>query len=428
MRKRILLGCFVFTICLCTGCGQKESHTDQGLEEETVTVSEAEPEDTTQAEKKEMQEDNTGKNITISTSYIPIAHKKDALIVQRSEDIELYGILDDAGTTILEPEYDLLSFVSMNDQDYIAARLGDDFGILNSDGTEYIPLGEYDEIVSAGNIGWLAKKDGKQYLLGTDGEMTRELNGIYKCVAGNCYLYEASNSEVNERMTSEMEISSGELYDLEENFVLSSDDIGAFRFTDIYDKNVIEATIKDEKGQQVSYVIFDASGEIIITYGLDASDIGSIDVDLDEHTVTVQNRSNSGQYYEYNLTTGEENVIELETGTNKVHQILVKKSGDFYQLYTEDDQELIEGRYADYESEDNAMFLENIDAQWGLIDYSGNIIIPFGEITQSGFDFYFNGKQMHDISEFSSEDLFGFYTEDQGMYTVHIFSVDLTNV
>lgn len=153
---------------------------------------------------------------------------------------------------------------------------------MKPDGTEYIPLGEYDEIVSAGNIGWLAKKDGKQYL--------------------------------------------------------------------------------------------------------------------------------------------------LETGTERVHQILVKKSGDFYQLYTEDEQELIEGRYADYEKEDCAMFLENIDAQWGLIDYSGNIIIPFGEITQEELDFYFNGKQMHDIEEFSSEDLFGFYTEDQGLYIVHIFSVDPTNV
>ena len=36
---------------------------------------------------------------------------------------------------------------------------------MKPDGTEYIPLGEYDEIVSAGNIGWLAKKDGKQYLM-----------------------------------------------------------------------------------------------------------------------------------------------------------------------------------------------------------------------------------------------------------------------
>lgn len=425
MRKRILLGCLVFILCLCAGCGQKESHTDQGSEEETEPVSDAEPEDTTQAEEKEIQNEDTG-NITISTSYIPIAHKKDALIVQRSEDIELYGVLDDTGATILEPEYDSLRFVFMNDQDYIAARLGDAFGILKPDGTEYIPLGEYDEIVSAGNIGWLAKKDGKQYLLGTDGEVTRALNGIYKCVAGNCYLYKVSESEANERMTSEMETSSGELYDLEENLVLSSDDIGVFRFTDVYDENVIDAVIKHEGGQQVSDVILDASGKIIITYGLEALDVVSKDIDLEENMLTVQKRG--GEYHEYNLTTGEETVIELETGTERVHQILVKKSGDFYQLYTEDEQELIEGRYADYEKEDCAMFLENIDAQWGLIDYSGNIIIPFGEITQEELDFYFNGKQMHDIEEFSSEDLFGFYTEDQGLYIVHIFSVDPTNV
>ncbi len=421
MRKRILLGCLVFILCLCAGCGQKESHTDQGSEEETEPVSDAEPEDTTQAEEKEIQNEDTG-NITISTSYIPIAHKKDALIVQRSEDIELYGVLDDTGTTILEPEYDSLRFVSMNNQDYIAARLGDDFGILKPDGTEYIPLGEYDEIVSAGNIGWLAQKDGKQYLLGIDGEVTRALNGIYKCVAGNCYLYKAPNSEENEQMTTDMGFGDGELYDLEENLVLSCNGIGASRFTDIYEKNAIEAITAPEGGQPVSYVILDASGNIIITYGLNHSDIVSKEADLEENIITVQ--SNSGQYHEYNLTTGEETVIELETGTKRIHEILVKKSGDFYQLYTEDDQELIEGRYADYEAEDSAMFLENIDAQWGLIDYSGNIIIPFGEITQEEFDFYFNGKQMYDIEEFSSEDLLGFYTEDQGMYIVHIFPVD----
>ena len=115
MRKRILLGCLVFILCLCAGCGQKESHTDQESEEETEPVSDAEPEDTTQTEEKEIQNEDTG-NITISTSYIPIAHKKDALIVQRSEDIELYGVLDDTGATILEPEYDSLRFVSMNGQ------------------------------------------------------------------------------------------------------------------------------------------------------------------------------------------------------------------------------------------------------------------------------------------------------------------------
>ena len=72
-----------------------------------------------------------------------------------------------------------------------------------------------------------------------------------------------------------------------------------------------------------------------VLYGLNHSDIVSKEADLEKNIITVQ--SNSGQYHEYNLTTGEETVIELETGTKRIHEILVKKSGDFYQLYIEDD-------------------------------------------------------------------------------------------
>ena len=136
-------------------------------------------------------------------------------------------------------------------------------------------------------------------------------------------------------MTTDMGFGDGELYDLEENLVLSCNGIGASRFTDIYEKNAIEAITAPEGGQPVSYVILDASGNIIITYGLNHSDIVSKEADLEKNIITVQ--SNSGQYHEYNLTTGEETVIELETGTKRIHEILVKKSGDFYQLYIEDD-------------------------------------------------------------------------------------------
>jgi AAA ATPase containing von Willebrand factor type A (vWA) domain len=110
-----------------------------------------------------MPEDMDSTEVVVNTEYIPIAYRENALIVQRSEDIELYGLLDNQGNIVIEPEYDKLSFKFMNGKDYIKATLAGETGILDLEGRECIEMGKYDDIASAGDAGWrlIVKTDGK---------------------------------------------------------------------------------------------------------------------------------------------------------------------------------------------------------------------------------------------------------------------------
>lgn len=199
-----------------------------------------------------MPEDMDSTEVVVNTEYIPIAYRENALIVQRSEDIEFYGLLDNQGNIVIEPEYDKLSFKFMNGKDYIKATLAGETGILDLEGRECIEMGKYDDIASAGDAGWLALNSengwenmgneyvgidgGKQYLVDEKGNVIKEFSGTYEKCFGNKYLLrsknlrldaddsyrEMSGSEGGE--TCELKVICGEIYDLDENLLLSSED------------------------------------------------------------------------------------------------------------------------------------------------------------------------------------------------------------
>lgn len=104
---------------------------------------------------------SSASDVVIKTKYIPGDYRPNSLIVKRNEDVEMYGLVDNEGNVILEPEYDSLSFTYMNEENYIRAKQATDFRVLFLDGTQYIKMGKYEDIVSAGNIGWPALKKGK---------------------------------------------------------------------------------------------------------------------------------------------------------------------------------------------------------------------------------------------------------------------------
>lgn len=200
MKARIIKGCFLmfFISIFIAGCGVNSNETDDNkdqnsLQEEQFSAeisSDEETENEEEIENKEetdydekideregvtaeesdeqamqeeqqnsdqdvMAEDSDSTEVVINTEYIPVAYRQNALIVQRSEDIELYGLLDAQGNTVIEPEYDKLEFKFMNGKDYIKATLAGNMGILDLDGKECIEMGLYDDIASAGDAGWL---------------------------------------------------------------------------------------------------------------------------------------------------------------------------------------------------------------------------------------------------------------------------------
>lgn len=432
MKKKFLLVAFCSTLAFsCVGCGSEETQS-AGTLEKNSDMSSTKEVDKENADKQNETEqtDEIAKteNIIINTEYVPVSYRDNALIVQRSEDMELFGVLSNNGEIIVEPEYDELKFVEMDGEDYISVKLGDEFGIFRLDGSEYIEIGEYDEIVTAGDIGWLAKKDDKQYLLDTKGKVDKELNGVYKCVVGNSYLfkaYDVNDMGVNNRMTAASNDigGNGDLYDLNENLILSGESIGIHMFMAVYGVDFID-TLIDREGKYVS-VIINAEGNVV--YDLGSDEIVEVDDKNLSFVATPRNAgyvSSDDEYYEYDIATQKRVPIIPKKDVFKWdYQVIQKESGDFSQFYTFDEEEIIEGRFADYEKEDRGLFLKNIDSQWGLIDYSGKVLIPFGDVSESDGDWFYQGEEMQKISDLSSDGKFGFYIEKDTGYAVYVYDV-----
>lgn len=435
LKKVLILGCCTMVILNSSGCGKEgEKATDQEKQENAT-----EEEGLVTSEKQELK-DVAEKDFMISTEYIPEDYRNNALIVQRSEEIELYGVVNNKGEVILEPEYDRLWFKKMNDEYYIAAELGDDFGIFDINGKEYIPFGEYDKIVTAGDIGWLAQKGDRQVLLDEDGKMKKELNGTYHCVCGDNYLFEStSDTQVNGvKVNANVQIGdaeniagdtpmtyfSGNIYDLDENLLFKGDDVGIEGFINAYAKDMIHVITKEN-----SIAIVDSNGKIVCN--LSDENIGGKvtvkEIDKDNKIlIACFDKDGTYLYYQYNLVTGEKEPIEKPEGKflDWDSQVVTKKAGDFYQFYNLEGEEIIEGRYADYDTEDDVIYLENIDSQWGIIDYSGKVIIPFGELEERDGDYFYQGKEVEDVLGTPGDGMHGFYIKNEELFEFYSFQVN----
>lgn len=441
MRKYVAI-IIVIIFSVCSGCGTKDNKsTDRKNETEMqqdMDVGENEELDIgTDTDKTEMQknqpsmdenaEGDTEKlgsnNIVINTEYIPIEYRQNALIVQRSQEIGLYGLVDNQGNTVLEPEYDALSFTRMNGNDFIKATLAEDTAILDLDGKQHIEMGRFENIVSAGDIGWLALRDGKQCLLDEKGNILKEFNGTYNLCFGNKYLFRSkfnSGEEMSDGWGGDscnLNLSLGEIYDLDENLLLSSDemDIGLFQW-------LVSGDVFGTE-DMLGVVIIGAGLKLIDMEGKIIAEVGDVNTNIIEPIINEQkiilrhSLEPTENLVEFNLLTSEITATEFSHEDSWNAQIIVKQSGDFYQFY-KDGELLLDERFADYSFNDGVLWLENIDSEWGIVDYSGNIIIPFGEIDSR--DSFFEGGNLPILT---SKGMFGFYTQDNENYEFHNYVV-----
>lgn len=421
MKKKefiVIMTSLVFTVSFCVGCSNVPDAPSDVTQKETIIQ-----EDDTKANENEAVVKDTGDSseTIIHSQYIPIDYRENALIVQKSKDIELYGLLDGNGNTILEPKYDSLQFTSMNDKDYIKAKLVKDFGVLNTDGTESIKMGQYEEIVSAGDIGWLVKQNDKQFLINEAGEVTKELKGKYICCIGNQYLmaaYKVGDVEVTNMMDGSGDkshvISDGhfsDIYDLDEKLLISGKSKNILLWEWLIDGNKFAALI--QKGQEISHLkLLDASGEII-TELADNPNASVVDVIADENKIILkQGLGSSVSVFEYDLNSGETKDTEFNSEGAWDSGIRMEKTGDFYQCY-KDGELMFDERFADCSLRDGVLWLENTDSQWGVVDYEGKTIVPFGE----------RGDRDSYTKILTSDGNFGFYLENNGNYEFHDFIV-----
>ena len=84
-------------------------------------------------------------------------------------------------------------------------------------------------------------------------------------------------------------------------------------------------------------------------------------------------------------------------------------------------EELIDGRYKDKFGYDTCIILEDIDNQCGIIDRTGDIIIPFGMIRSNESDLTYDGQTIEQIIEGSG--WFGFSVKTSEGYTFYSFKM-----
>lgn len=410
----IILGLF-FSASMCVGCGSSQNEQSGTVQGEVATHS--------MVSNKETETD-LSIDTEINTEYLPIDYRKNALIVQRSEDIELYGLVDDKGNVVLEPEYDSLKFTSMNGENYIKATLARDSGILYLNGREYIEMGQYEEIVSAGDIGWLAFQGGKQYLLDEEGEVIKELKGMYSFCIGNQYLFD-SNSRQEMRdgrgdETYEIKQLSGDIYDLDENLIISAELMNIYYYDWLVGGNMFAVDILDavESGtEKGTPTLIDLKGNIVAVLG-DDPNIHIVDVMMDEQKIVLKNTLEPYEnLFEYNLSSGTITDTAFKSEAAWDAQIIAENEGSFWEFY-KNGKPLLDERFADYSIDNGVLWLRNIDGEWGIVDYNGKMIIPFGEIDSGGS--CYRGKE---LSVVVSNGMFGFYVESSGGYEFHNYVV-----
>ncbi len=220
MKKRIGLAGLVLLMAISSACGK--NNTDNQLEQKVEKQKETEEtEETEQTEEIEGKEDDV---VHFTTDYIPEDYRDGYLIVRKSEETALYGLVDSSGEVVIEPIYDYLYFTTMNKKLYLRADFEGKMGILELNGEKWIEC-QYADIVSAGNIGWLAEKeDGKQILLDEKGNVTKELQGKYTGVLGDKYLYENRDELFEGEAYGSLVAISTDYYDLNENLLFEYND------------------------------------------------------------------------------------------------------------------------------------------------------------------------------------------------------------
>lgn len=418
-KTKILFMVYIITALVCMGCSNKDTV------QKDNSMTQKEKVDSSESKEQEMPEDaaeNT--SLTISTEYVPVAFRSQTLIVQRNEKTELFGLLDHAGNTVLEPQYDDLKYTEMNGEVYLKAKYEDKMGVLNLDGSEKIPM-QYEDIASTGKNGWLAVKDSKEFMLDSDGNVKMELNKIYcqmlddkYLILPDQYVYNGTEKYDNIEAKTLRDYNDSiphchiEIYTMEQKKIADGNKFIKYIGNDIF----LEYLYKNKDCYYQITNVANKSNSIIAHASAD------IRIDSDNKKI-YYTLGNDGSFI-FDLKT---NKSSKDTATKlndnekyeKELNIKVVKSGDFYSFEDIDGKKISKERYADYRTEDNCLLVKNIDNKWGVMDVTGKMVIPFGEI-EYGNEITYMGKE---ITKISNEENFCFAIQNGETYEFYSFPI-----
>lgn len=334
----------------------------------------------------------------------------------------MYGLVDDNGNMVFPAVYDEMDFVNFKDQVLIKAKVEGKWGIYDCTGKEIIPM-EYDEI-QEGNSRYLVSKDDRQSILESDGTLVKELSGIYTRMDGDDFLVlQAVSDGVYEC----------NLYDINEN--LLADDFGTF--TNYGNKELIYGINSTHSDY---YKVIDENGETVY--------IQENDKDMSERGFAVAFLSSDrylqiqggllgpgfgdNEYYLYDVSKQEKyetqytymcefdkdkifcekeegvdiydedgNIRSLtfEEGYSNMlvysdNAIIAIEYGETWRLYDSNGERITEDRYSDVDFEGEYVILKNLNGEYGIMDKSGKMIVPFGIITLEDDEYNYNDEEI----------------------------------
>lgn len=418
MKRRIVLAGLVLLMTFSSACAK--NNTDNQPKQKVEKGKETEKKEEKE-EKKKKEEDA----IHFTTDYIPTDYRDGYFIVRKSEETALYGLVDSKGEVVIEPIYDYLYFTTMNEKLYLRADFEGKMGILKLNGKEQVKC-QYADIVSAGNIGWLAEKeDKKQILLDEKGNVTKELQGQYTGVLGDRYLYENRIELFEGEAYGSLQATYTDYYDLNENLL--------FKYNEGESPLVCYYTGVENlffryyfhKEEPFTYLqLFEMGGENVVNVATGNDTIEDMIVDEDLAVVGVSSYDVKGQedYLTKELERDKNYYLDLDTKElvdYKSDKVIFEEVGNFQKVTNEKGEELVKDKIQEVESFDYHHLIENIDGETALIDDKGTFLIPFGtELRIGQGEFYYNGKEVKESEAmFEEEGSFGFcFENNEGKY------------
>lgn len=432
MRIKKMIALFTIFLCaqlLFSGCGNVKNNS---------VISEYGKENQDEEEKDQSDTlENTIKPAGFTTPYT-IEEEKDGYYIVSKLEGALYGLLAPDGTEMINVEYDNISFPESENANAVIVELEGKCGLYSYDGTELLPA-EYESILNSGKYSelYLVEKDEKQSIVGLDGELVQELRGTYDRLVGDAFLVmcQGNGGILQKYFTN--------VYDLNENALFTGGDINkdtglafeikdakdimgiyhpggdsmygnddepdstislvdsswdtmlsyAFPYDGFYEYEYISSYAISSDSKWISLYYSNSGKKVanpLVLYNADTQKMGDknyrdfirVDSDTffgrcleDGHIYSIDIFDNSGTIKATIESVQAQNIPILEGNT-----MIVSQKGETYRIYNKNGELVTNERYLSAKLEGNFVIVQNLDGEYGIMDQSGKMRVPFGEV------------------------------------------------
>ena len=340
--------------------------------------------------------------------------EKQGFYIYKASSVDLYGMVDANGNVVLPAVYDEMEFLDIQGDVVVKVLIEGKWGVYDTNGNQVL-LPEY-EMIESGKSKYLVQKDGKQSLLDKDGNLIKELTNEYVRIEGDDFLIAQPQMmnelyDMNENKISEYGIfyeNNLDKSDKELIYTLTGENSDSYRVIDSNGNTVFQQENNSGESKEGYSVAFVSSDRYLT---LQKWILGSLEGKNEYYLYDMIEQKQSDIKYLYirefnndkiccekenglDIYDEDGNVksVELESGYSDIkweldNPIIAVKYGETYRLYNSEGQRITEDRYLSCDFRDKYVIIQNLNGEYGLMDESGEMKVPFGQIAGDG-EFY----------------------------------------